>query len=196
MSAQIANKSASYAATILKRIAAASGAPLRTNEIKQRPSLLTATEDESVERELNHALSVIDELKTKRSAALSHIPPSFIANPTINFAGFKSMAERLKERTPHAAKWLALIQQNETTFNNDDIKLDPMVEDAIVNALVPVERSFADFVSTCWRCVRNKKCRRFVRSDCRTLFFPSILFVAFSSHWRVCARFLFFVGLR
>ena len=58
------------------------------------------------------------------------------------------MAERLKERSPHASKWFALIEQQEHKFNNTDIKLDALTEDAIVNALVPVERSFADFNKT------------------------------------------------
>jgi hypothetical protein len=110
--------------------------------------LQLVTDDDSFEREYHAVRNSLNDLKTQHSPALSHVPASFIANPKINFAGFREMAHKLQSRTSLANFWLEEINRAEATHEKEtNVSFDKEAEDALLNVLVPLERQFADVVS-------------------------------------------------
>merc|ERR1712000_614500 len=85
---------------------------------------LSEAMDSNVLRELNSLQSTINKLKTRVPSAANSIPQKFVADPTINFDGYRKLAQELQSKKQDSA---AISQQT---------------EDALVSVLIPVEEQF------------------------------------------------------
>merc|ERR1712000_74378 len=104
---------------------------------------LSESMDSNVLRELNSLQSTINKLKTRVPSAANSIPQKFVADPTINFDGYRKLAQELQSKTDLAYEWEKAIDEMEALSKKQDSSaISQQTEDALVSVLIPVEEQF------------------------------------------------------
>merc|ERR1712169_162302 len=96
---------------------------------------LSESMDSNVLRELNSLQSTINKLKTRVPSAANSIPQKFVADPTINFDGYRKLAQELQSKTDLAYEWEKAIDEMEALSKKQDSSaISQQTEDALEEA--------------------------------------------------------------